>query len=93
MKLVYSRDALEDLKRLRAFIAKENPAAASRIAAELLARITQLCDFPELGRPVPLAPDPPTVRDMVFGKYIIRYTPREDLLIVLRVWHHREDRE
>ena len=92
MKLIYSQDALEDLTRLRAFIAKKNPAAASRIASELLARITQLCDFPEIGRPVRLAPDPSTVRDMVFGKYIIRYTLGEDLLIVLRVWHHREDR-
>lgn len=49
MKLIYSADAIEDLVRLREFIEMYNPAAASRIANELIERIEQLRVFPEMG--------------------------------------------
>jgi len=92
MKLIYSQEAVDDLIRLRAFIAEKNPAAAARIAAELVSRIDSLRMFPEIGHAVSLAPRPESVRDMVFGKYIVRYVPREDAVIVLRIWHHNENR-
>ncbi len=39
MKLVYTDEAIEDLKRLREFIAVHNPSAAGRIATELVGKI------------------------------------------------------
>jgi plasmid stabilization system protein ParE len=92
MRLVYSEQAIGDLVRLRAFIARKNPSAAGRIAAELIARMDNLSRFPELGREVSHAPDPRAVRDAVFGNYIARYAPRPDVVFVLRIWHHYEDR-
>ena len=87
MKLVYTDVAIEDLKRLRAFIAVHNPPAANRIATELVSKIKLLLDFPQLGTPVLNAPDPDSVRDMVFGKYVVRYSVHASTLIILRVWH------
>lgn len=92
MKLVYAPEAVADLIRLRSFIAEKSPAAAARIAAELIARIENLCAFPQLGRAVGEAPQPDVIRDMVFGNYVVRYSEHADALVVLRIWHHREDR-
>lgn len=88
MKLVYTDEAIEDLQRLREFIAIHNPSAAGRIAAELVGKIDLLPDFPKMGTPVEMAPD--SVRDMVFGKYVIRYSVHTSVIIILRVWHELE---
>ena len=93
MRLVYSQDAVADLIRLRQFIADHDPSAAARIAADLVARIDNLCSFPEIGRPVSQAPQPETVRDFIFGKYVVRYTLLDQALVVLRIWHHYESRQ
>ncbi len=90
MKLVYTDEAIEDLKRLREFIAIHNPAAASRVAAELVGKIELLPDFPKMGTPVDLAPVPDSVRDMIFGKYVVRYSVHASAVIILRVWHTLE---
>jgi len=88
VKLVYTNEAIEDLQRLREFIAIHNPSAAGRIAAELVGKIDLLPDFPKMGTPVEMAPD--SVRDMVFGKYVIRYSVHPSVIMILRVWHELE---
>ena len=93
MRLVYSENAVADLVRLREFIAATEPLAAARVAAELLTRINHLCLFPEMGRAVELAPTPGVIRDAVFGKYIIRYSTHRETIVILRLWHHNEERE
>ena len=90
MNLVYSQDAIADLTRLRHFIADNDPTAAARIAADLVARIDSLCAFPEMGRSVSQAPNPDSIRDFIFGKYVVRYTVHGTALVILRVWHHYE---
>ena len=90
MKLVYTDEAIDDLKRLREFIAVHNPTAATRIASELVGKIELLPDFPKLGTPVEMAPVPDSVRDMIFGKYVVRYSVHASTFIILRVWHSLE---
>ncbi|MGD8177389.1 type II toxin-antitoxin system RelE/ParE family toxin [Marinimicrobium sp. ARAG 43.8] len=90
MKLVYTDDAIEDLKRLREFIASHAPSAASRIASELTEKISLLPDFPLMGTPVEMAPSPDSIRDMVFNKYLVRYSVHPNAVIILRVWHQLE---
>ena len=92
MRLVYSENAVADLVRLRAFLAEKDPFAAARVAAELLSRIESLCLFPEMGRTVELAQPPKIIRDAIFGKYIIRYSAHTETVVILRIWHHNEDR-
>lgn len=90
MKLVYTDEAIEDLKRLREFIAVHNPSSATRIATELIGKIELLPVFPKMGTPVEMAPVPDSVRDMVFGKYVVRYSVHASAIIILRVWHGLE---
>lgn len=52
MKLVYTDDAMEELQRLREFIATHNPLAAAWAASELVSQIGLLPGFPELGSPL-----------------------------------------
>lgn len=91
MRLVYSQEAVADLVRLREFIATHDPSAAARIAADLIARIDGLRAFPEMGRSVSQAPEPDSIRDFIFGGYVVRYTVHGSALVVLRIWHHHEN--
>ena len=91
MKLVYTDEAIEDLKRLRDFIAVHNRPAAARIATELVDKIELLPDFPKkVGAPVEMAPVPESIRDMFFGKNVVRYSVHASAIIILRVWHGLE---
>lgn len=91
MKLIYSADALQDLVRLRTFIAEYDPAAANRIGRDLVARIEHLCLFPEMGKVASLTPLVGKVRDIIFGRYVVRYVVQDATIVVLRIWHHYED--
>ena len=89
--LVYTDEAIVDLKRLRDFIKRHNPNAAQRIAFMLINRIKTLQDFPQIGIAVESAPIAGSVRDMVFDQYIVRYSIHPSTLIILRIWHEFED--
>ena len=91
MRLGFTPEAIGDLQRLRAFIAEKNPAAAARIAERLVTGIDRLTTFPALGRPVDQAPDPERIRDLILGDYTVRYLLLDSAILVLRLWHQRED--
>jgi len=93
MKIDYTDVAINDLVRLRAFIAEHNPSAANKIAKQLLVGIQRLSQQPRLGHPVREAPEPEKIRDIVLGRYVVRYTLLSQAVLVLRVWHHKEVRE
>lgn len=81
----YAEEAVDDLLRLRAFIAEKSPAAASRIAKDLITRVEKHCLFPQMGIEVPRAPLTGSIRDMVFGSYVIRYAAQNESIIVVRI--------
>jgi plasmid stabilization system protein ParE len=95
VKLALSREARDDLVRLRAFIAAHDPSAAERVARRLIRGIERLIRFPRLGRRVIAAPGelaPEEIRDWLVGDYVVRYLIADDRVIVLRVWHGKEQR-
>ena len=92
MKLIYSAEALNDLVRLRRFIAEQNPQAATRIAQQLLQRIEHLRQFPLIGINLPQAPVAGSIKDCAFGNYTVRYAVQADSLCILRIWHHLENK-
>lgn len=92
MRLLYSTGATADLRRLQAFIAQHDPAAAQRVVDALIARIEGLTDFPAMGRMVESAPALLHVREFVFDDHVVRYMASAETLVVLRIWHYREDR-
>ena len=90
MKIKYSPESINDLIRLREFIEVKNPAAAKRIANELLAGIGKLKIFPKMGLPVKRTPDPEVIRDLFIGQYTVRYHVGSQNIFILRVWHGKE---
>ena len=88
-KLLFTRSALNDLERLRGFIAEKNPTAASNVAKRLLASIHKLQEHPKMGKAVAGIQN---VRDWVVGDYVTRYQIKQDCIVILRVWHDKEDR-
>jgi toxin ParE1/3/4 len=87
-------EAVGDLERLRAFLVEKDPRAAERASAALIDAIDSLSELPERGRVSPL----PGHRELVvpFGRsaYVVRYKYRanERSVLIVRVWHGREDR-
>ena len=90
MKLIFSKTAVSDLVRLRDFIAQHSPEAAQRVAQRLRGAIQRLVETPQIGRPV--ANMSGEIRELIFGKYVVRYEVRQQYLYILRIWHGKEDR-
>jgi plasmid stabilization system protein ParE len=88
MKLAFTPRAVHDLKRLRAFIAEHNSDAASRISQRLKRSIQHLVQNPELGKVVD---ELPAIRDFITGPYLVRYTVTKGSIIILKIWHGKED--
>jgi plasmid stabilization system protein ParE len=87
-KVIVSPRADSDLGNIVSFIARHNPAAASRIGHALIARAEILTQFPEMGRMVPEF-NLPDLREIVYRSYrvIYRVKKREQLIEIVRFWH------
>ena len=90
MKINYTLESINDLRRLREFIEVKNPITVQRIANELLTGIEKLKVFPKIGLPVQRAPDPEIIRDLFVGHYTIRYLISNNTVFILRIWHGKE---
>ena len=92
-KLIWEPGALNDLTRLREFIQPHNPKASANAAKRIIAAANLLLDHPHLGHPIS---DLPEFNELPipFGKrgYVMRYRIAAGKIIILRVWHTREDR-
>lgn len=85
MRLRWHEDAIRDLAELRAYIARDNPAAAGRVAAAILERVALLKAHPMLGRAGRIH----TTRELVVAgtPYTLVYLPEADQITLLRVFH------
>jgi toxin ParE1/3/4 len=94
VKLIVSRAAQADLERLQAFLADKNPETAQRVVVVLTRAIQSLDTFPDRGRPSGV----PGTRELIvpFGgsAYVMRYAhlPDTEEVVILRIWHGREER-
>ncbi len=86
-------EAMDDLKRLHAFIEPHSRAAAKRAIDTLIDTADSLAEFPEKGRPWDLEME---FRDLSvrFGTrgYVIRYRYVDDVVIIARAWYALGDR-
>ena len=95
MKLVYAPEAVADLQRLHDFVAAKDPLAARRLSKSLRDGIKRLKQFSHMGRRVRQSADvwaPEEIRDWVTGTYIARYLLLDETIMILRVWHQKENR-
>jgi toxin ParE1/3/4 len=89
MSVAYSPEALADLTAIRAYIGDRNPAAASRIAVQLVAACDRLEHLPERGR---LGLAPGTREITAIWPYVIVYRITPAAVQIMRVWHGAQDR-
>ena len=89
MSLIFSREAIDDLGAIRTYIGERNPAAASRVAVQLLAACDRLEYLPERGRPGLV----PGTREITsIWPYVIVYRIGSNTVEIIRVWHGARDR-
>jgi plasmid stabilization system protein ParE len=94
MKLEWSDQALADLDRFADFLHREHPRLATRVAAEIIAKARLLSEHPQLGRPIAGHRAYRQIVLQVLGAgYVFQYRFDGERLVMLRVFHSREERE
>ena len=86
MRLIWSRQAVEDIAALRAFIESEDPAAARRSVLRIIEAVETLIPAnTQAGRPGRV----PGTRELVVTRtpYLVPYRVRAGAIEVLRVFH------
>lgn len=91
--VVWSRSALADLDRQYQFLKDQNPDAAIRAVQVITQAGKSLSQSPQRGTPTASAPGLRKLR-VPFGKsgYLLHYTLLEDEVLILRVYHGRQNR-
>lgn len=94
MNYVFLPEAEADIDRLYEFLISKNPLAAQKAMLAIEEGIHLLLDNPQIGIEMTARPE---YRQLFvpFGKsaYVLRYRIHDETLIVVRVWHGREDRD
>jgi toxin ParE1/3/4 len=90
VEIVWSPLALARLQEIRAFVARDKPEAAERLATRIVALAEALKEHPYLGR----AGSEPGVRELILGgtSYLIFYRVRAKRVTILTVWHGAQSR-
>lgn len=90
-ELQWSRRALADLQRLYDFLERDSRVAAARTVQSLARAPERLQENPRLGEQL-FQFVPREVRRILVGGYEIRYQVQAEAIVVLRLWHTRENR-
>lgn len=90
-RVEWTGKALSDLQRLHEFMVCANRAAAARAVKSLTAAAGGLGAHPRLGEALEEFA-PAEVRRLLVGHYEMRYEVFESRVVVLRLWHTREER-
>ena len=91
MNLKWTEKAVSDLGRLYDFLAPVNRPAALRAVQALSAVPIRLLENPRVGERLEEF-EPREVRRILVGKYEMRYELKGSTVLILRLWHSREDR-
>ncbi len=85
MRIVWSRDAVRDMRALRAYIAEHDPAAAAGTAARILDAVERLREFPGMSR----AGRKPHTRELVVQgtPYVVPYMVGKGRIEIIAVIH------
>jgi toxin ParE1/3/4 len=93
IRLEWSAAALADLDRFAAFLQERHPHLAEIVAAEIMARARILVAHPLLGRAIEGRQEyRQLVLKVLNAAYVFRYAVEGERVVILRVFHSREDR-
>lgn len=94
MKLEWSADALADLDRFAAFLADKHPSLAAVVGREIVRKTQVLSEHPRLGSPIQGRPEyRQLVLQVLNAAYVFQYRLDGERIVMLRVFHSRENRE
>jgi plasmid stabilization system protein ParE len=93
MRLVWLPEAQADIQCLYDFLYERDPSAAERAIRAMQLGAQRLLEFPHVGRRI----DDATERREVYvpfgaGAYVLRYRMHAETIVVIRIWHSREER-
>jgi len=93
MRLVWLPEAQTDVRRLYDFLLAEAPSAAERAIRAIQLGAGKVLEFLRIGRPM----EDETERRELFipfgtGAYVLRYRIHADAIVIVRVWHSRQER-
>ncbi len=91
MNVRWTGRSVEDLARLHEFLATVNRRAAARVVQSLAGAASHLAAHARTGERLQQY-QPREVRRILVGNYEMRYEARGEEVVILRVWHSREDR-
>ena len=86
MRIVWTLQAKEDLREIKAFIARDAPFTAVAFVQRLKRAVDDLQGFPGRGRVVPEI-GKPEIRELIRGNYRIIYRFRQERVEILTVFH------
>jgi plasmid stabilization system protein ParE len=93
IRIEWSAEALADLERFAGFLQDHYPSLAPIVGAAIIEKAGILAHFPELGR---ADHDRPEYRQLVLrvlnAGYVFQYRYDGERVVMLRVFHGREDR-
>jgi len=87
-KIIWSRQARDDLREIVTFIAQDNPPIAESFGLRLMAKVDLLENFLQIGRIVPEEQDE-SIRELVLPPYRIVYLvfAENHTVAIARIWH------
>ncbi len=94
VKIEWSADALADLQRFADFLHEHHPDLAERVAQEIVMKAELLGRHPRLGRPIGGREEyRQIVLQVLNAAYVFQYRCEHDRIVMLRVFHGREERD
>ena len=84
MKIKWTDPAIESLRNLHGYIAKDSEVYASSFVERIILAVEKLANFPRLGRVVPEA-DEETIRELLYQNYRIIYRIKGERVEILTV--------
>ncbi|WP_394822654.1 type II toxin-antitoxin system RelE/ParE family toxin [Pendulispora albinea] len=91
MRLKLTADARRDLRAYVFHVASENPRAAKREQARILAELSILIDAPVEGPSVRVENWPRPARRWFVHPFRVYYERSKDAVVVLRLYHHARE--
>jgi len=90
VEIVWSPLARARLQEIRAYVARDKPETAERLATRIVALVETLRNHPHLGR----AGAQPGIRELVIGgsPYIVLYRVRGRRVTINTIWHGAQRR-
>jgi addiction module RelE/StbE family toxin len=90
VEIVWSPLARTRLRQIRAYVARDKPEAAERLAIRIVAMVEALRNHPRLGR----VGAEPGIRELVIGStpYIVLYRVQDQRVTISTIWHAAQRR-